>query len=140
MIRPRMYAKWQWADEPIVGDGLDPADYKHIGRLRLSRSYGHASDREVTWRHVRGTKSTPSHHAMNGEQWDSRNANWDRESQAFAEQLAENAKIKHDFAPLGKLGYCSFCGEREDARIEEIGYGTAVMRRVHTNPALSRVA
>lgn len=50
-------------------------------------------------------------------------------------------EVKHDFMPLGKLGYCAICGEKPDARIAFDGSEIVAEggRRVHTNPLMSAV-
>lgn len=129
----RIRRRFGWAWESLAN--VDMADYHHIGLIpALSRSYNNASPREVSWRHARGKSQRPNH-VHSEVAYESRNANWEKTTREYADELRLQARIKHEYVPLA-TGYCGACGEREYARISETSYGVTVWRRVHFNPIM----
>lgn len=125
--------RYSWSDESLAN--MDRADYHRIAKsIGISRSYNHASNREVSWRHARGEFERPNFvHGEGG--YENRNINWEKAAREYADELRRQARVKHEYVAMA-TGYCLVCGEREYARISETSYGVTVWRRVHSNPKM----
>lgn len=118
---------------------MDKADYHRIAKMMcLSRSYNHATKREVSWRHARGEFESPNHTFHGEAAQENRNNNWEKDARRYADELRAQARTKHEYVAM-PTGYCRVCGEREYARISHTSHGITVWRRVHTNPKLAHI-